>query len=224
METLIIGNGEVGKALYSVLGKTYSVRMLEEETNLSGFDYLHICFPYDDIFDSEVRYYQKKYKPRITVMHSTVPVGTSDKLGACHSPVMGIHPFLEESLMTFTKFVGGKDADEVAEYFRKAGMKVHICRDSRTTELGKLADTMYYGVCIEFAKEIDNLCRKHNVPFSESYTLFNQVYNEGYSVLGRYEYIRPILEPIQQKIGGHCVIPNLYLLKSKFADFIKSLN
>lgn len=218
MKTQIIGMGEVGSALEKVLSPYYPISPSQPEI-------LHICFPYSDDFISEVKRYQVGYQhPRITVIHSTVPVGTSRKLKACHSPIIGIHPYLEKSIKTFTKFVSGEGADEVADYFRRVGLKVQICRESETTELAKLTSTLYYGLCIEYAKEVEKLCESHKVPFSEVYTLWNKTYNEGYKKLGYEEVIRPVLQPIQRRIGGHCVIPNLDLLKSKFVDFLKSLN
>ncbi len=224
MDTLIIGNGEIGKALFNILSKAYKSRIIDREPEDSPLvEIMHICFPYSDKFRSEVKRYQNIYNPKITVIHSTVPVGTSKSLKTCHSPVMGIHPYLEESLRTFVKFVGGRDADEVAGYFKQAGLKVQICRKSETTELAKLMDTLYYGVSIEFAKEAESLCIEYKVPFAEAYTLWNRAYNEGYEGLGRKEVIRPILQPIQRKIGGHCVIPNLDMIKSKFSLFIKKL-
>lgn len=226
MTTLIVGRGEVGKALDEVLRDKYKIHIVDkdEEETIDKVDMMHICFPYSLQFMAEVERYQDKYKPRITVIHSTVPPGVSKILNACHSPIRGMHPFLVESLRTFVKFVGGQDADEVADYLRHAGLKVQICRDSKTTEIAKLLDTLYYGTCIEFAKDSEKLCKKYRVPFSEAYTLYNQTYNEGYEKLGNKEFIRPVLQPIQRKIGGHCVVPNLDLLKCKFSNFIKSLN
>lgn len=231
-QTLIIGEGEVGKALYEILKekyRCYTVDVKDAETEaVEKVDFMHVCIPYSIqnsfLFIDEVKRYQNLYKPKFTVIHSTVPVGVSRLLNACHSPIRGMHPRLEESIRMFVKFVGGEGADEVADYFKQVGLKVQICRDSKTTELAKLLDTLYYGVCIEYAKEAEKLCRKYRVPFSEAYTLFNQSYNEGYVKLGYPEYQRPVLQPIQRKIGGQCVVPNLDLLRSKFSKFIKSLN
>ena len=50
-----------------------------------------------------------------------------------------------------------------------------------------------------------------DIPFDEVMSLYNQTYNDGYSKLGKINVIRPVLNP-GNKIGGHCVIPNLKLL------------
>lgn len=242
MRTLIVGDGEIGTALQQVLVPYYDVflrGLTAPPVWNGGYPYaeiMHICFPYSSEFVGNVRDYQREYKPRLTVIHSTVPVGTTAKCwvdinstvsGSVHSPIRGMHPNLAGGIKTFVKFIGGPlpAVDEVAEYFRRAGLRVYICRDSATTELAKIADTSYYAVCIEFIKELERICCKHKVPFAEAFTLFQQTYNDGWTLLGRSEYCRPILAPIQRKQGGHCTLPNLeFYQDSHFADLVKLLN
>ncbi len=222
-KTVIIGLGEVGQALFEILSDQYKVLGLDKETWHSNFDHqnmdqmetdiLHICFPYTENFVDLVGLYQEKFKPQFTVIHSTVPVGASRRCGAVHSPIRGIHPNLEEGIRTFTKFLGGEDAGLVADYFRRAGLKVHLCDEPETTELMKLADTEYYRVCIEFVQRVKNLCQTYEVPFADVYTLANLTYNEGYTKLGHPEFVRPVLEPVMKEIGGHCVLPNKKILE-----------
>ena len=208
MESLVVGAGEVGTALHKVIGGA-----ITDKDYLAGdFDIVHICFPYSDEFIDAVKLIQQHYTPTYTVIHSTVPVGTSRQLNATHSPVRGRHPNLEEGIRTFVKFVGGVNADEVADWFRGFGIRVYLCRKSETTELLKLLDTYYYKKCIEFCLEAETLCQKFDVPFAEAYTIANQTYNEGYEELGLKEYVRPVLQPLQKKIGGHCVEENYKLL------------
>ena len=224
MKTLIIGAGQIGKSLRDVLIYNYPVYLVDkDETGNSEYDIIHICFPYFKGFEDEVRKYQDWYKPKFTVVHSTVPVGTCTKVGAIHSPVIGIHPFLEESLKTFVKYLGGPKAGEVADYFRRAGMRVYVTDKSETTELMKILDTTFYGICVEYAKDVKQQCQRFNVPY-EMWTLWIANYNEGYEKLGRKEYLRPNLVPISKKIGGHCVLPNCDLLETKFTDILKKLN
>lgn len=228
MNTLIIGMGEIGSALSLALVPYYDVYTINSKNttynDLDNIDVMHIAFPYTDEFENEVSRYQDLYNPRYTVIHSTVPVGISRKLNALHSPVRGKHPDLYESMIVFEKMLGGEDSDEIADYFRHVGMKVLVFRKQESTELAKLIDTLYYGVCIEYAKDVEKLCKEFDVPFSEVYVLANKTYNEGYQKMGYNEYTRPVLQPLQKKIGGHCVLQNTYLLKSKFAKFIRDLN
>lgn len=224
MKSLVLGAGEIGKAVYSVLSEVYDTYITDTKKVKGQYDVLHICFPYSDKFIDNVNEYQKRHKPKYTVIHSTVPVGTSRKCGATHSPVRGMHPYLADSIKTFTKFVGGKDADFICEYFRRANIPTYLCRKSETTELGKILSTTYYAVCIEYAKDTEKQCRKFGVPFSEAYTLFNETYNKGWNKMGHEEYTRPILNPIQQVQGGHCTLQNTELLETEFTELVKKLN
>jgi len=92
-------------------------------------------------------------------------------------------------------------------------MKVALFDKPETTEAMKLFDTEYYKVCIEFAQRVKKYCDKRGLNFHEVYTLANQTYNEGYQKLGNPEVVRPVLQPIMKKIGGHCILSNSKLLK-----------
>ena len=224
MKSLIIGMGEVGKGLYGVLNGRHLLDYLEKNQSIDDvFDIIHICIPFSDKFIEQVKAYQEKYKPKFTVIHSTVPVGTSRKCGATHSPILGIHPHLEEGIRTFPKYLGGEQASEVADYFRRAGLTVYLFDKPETTELLKILDTTMYGVCIEYTKDVKRQCDKYGVPF-EAWTLYTDRYNKGYNTLGHPEFIRPNLIPIMQKIGAHCVLPNLELIDTPWTKFLKQLN
>lgn len=209
---LVVGLGEVGQAVQKVFNADGLDNYKNIEPKLLNYDYLHVCIPYNDSFIQSVKEYQERFKPKYTVIHSTIPVGTSRKCNAIHSPIRGLHPNLYSGIMTFPKFIGGSQSSEVADTFRRAGLKVILCDKQETTELGKLLDTEYYRACIEFTLQASNQCDKYGVPFHEAYTLFNMTYNEGYTELGHKEYVRPVLQAIKQKIGGHCVGNNSVLI------------
>ncbi|MFZ2152245.1 MAG: hypothetical protein WAV09_04015 [Minisyncoccia bacterium] len=231
MKTLIVGMGEVGAALFNVL-KDYNPHVIDPKLGehvgpnaleASNIEIMHITFPFSDKFVEYVKEYQEKYKPKYTVVHATVKPGTCEQLGAVHSPTIGIHPFLESGMRTFTKFLGGKDASEVANYFRRVGLKVYLFDSAKTTELMKLLDTTYYALCVEYTKNIKRLCNEHNIPF-EAWSVYNAEYNRGYTQLGYPEYVRPNLVPIMTPQGGHCTIPNCDLLGGEFSELVKNLN
>ena len=218
MKSLIIGQGEIGSSLHQVIGGDITDN---SNSNFSEYDLINICFPYSDSFETEVKKYQDRHKAKFTVIHSTVPVGTSSKLNAVHSPCLGIHPHLAESFKTFTKFLGGKNASFVADFFRRKGIKVYITDKSETTELMKIMDTTQYGIEIEFTKELKRLCNEFNVPF-ELWSTYVNNYNQGYEKLGYPEYKKYNLVPIKGKIQGHCVMQNAELIDSKFAKLLLS--
>ena len=238
MKSLICGYGQIGQALYKILKDHYPIGVIDDKkpgadfevldsaynlANKGECDIIHICFGYSDEFISEVKRYQELYKPKFTVIHSTVKPGTCRQLGAISSPCLGIHPNLESGLRTFTKFLGGPQASEVANYFRRAGMKVYLFSEPETPELMKILDTTFYGLCVEYTKDVKMQCEKLGVPF-EAWTLWTNNYNQGYKELGREEFTRPNLVPITEKTKGHCVIPNLSLIDTDFTRFLKEQN
>jgi len=227
VKSLIIGMGEIGKSLFNVLAEQYEVDCYDKEYSEEPegpYEVMHICFPYSDEFSSYVQQYKYKFNPSYIVIHSTVPIGSTRKCDAdaIHSPVVGVHPNLTQSLKTFTKFLGGELASEIADYFRRAGIKVYITNKPESTELMKLQSTNLYATLIEFYKETKLMCDMADIPY-ELWTLWNQNYNEGYEKLGYPEYKKPLLIPIMKKQGGHCTLPNLELLETNFTNFLKNL-
>lgn len=229
----IVGFGEIGKGLYDVYNEfeTYEIVSYdisfktENKDKLVGCDILNICIPYCDNFVEIVNAYIKTYVPFLTIIHSTVRPGTTKLLygNVCHSPVRGIHPHLKDGIKTFLKYIGSEDR-QIGEFYQKhlndLGINSYICENSITSEFAKLIDTTYYGVCIAFHNEINELCEKYNLSFDEVMTKYNSSYNEGYSFLGKQNVIRPVLIP-GNKIGGHCVVPNVNILKEfTNSDFI----
>ncbi len=212
MVHLTIGYGEVGKAIHKIVGGFYYDR---KETNWddSDVDVIHICIPYSKKFEEEIHWW-KLYAPLI-IVHSSVPVGTCDKLGVVHSPVRGVHPHLEKGIRTFTKYFGGKNSIQAAKIFKKLGLKTKYYKKASITEALKLWDTTQYGRLIMMEKEIHKWCNKNKLPFDVIYTEANKSYNEGYTKLGMSHVVRPVLKHMPGEIGGHCVLPNAKLLKVK---------
>lgn len=220
MNHLVIGLGEVGGALRKVLGCSGHDPALEVY-HASPVDVVHICFPFTEDFSLYVRDYQDRFKPVATVIHSTVPVGTSQRLGCLHSPVRGVHPVIDRSLLKFEKLLGYDEYSpmvvSVKVDMERSGIPVRVVHGTRTTEAAKLWETTQYGVFILLEKEIYAWCAANKVSFDEVYTEFNRSYNEGYENLNMDHYRRPILKHMPGPIGGHCVVPNARLLDSESA-------
>lgn len=207
---LIVGYGEVGKAIHEVLINAYIVDHKVTTWHEEPVDVIHICVPYTDKFEKMVKKYKKI--SRFIIVHSSVPVGTCDSLQVVHSPIRGVHPYLEEGIRTFVKYFGGKGADVAASIFSRLGIRVKVYSYASITEAIKLWDTTQYGRLIMLEKEIYEWCEKNHLPFEEVYQEANKDYNAGYTALGRPEVVRPWLKHIEGKIGGHCVLPNAKLL------------
>ncbi len=233
MKIGIVGHGQVGQAVAKLYSETDTTKtwfsfdkiliydpyqgMMDD---ISDVDILNVCIPYTKDFVSVVS--DLPTANWYTVIHSTVPVGTTEKFGHkfLHSPVRGVHPNLYEGLKTFVKFIGGDEqlAQAYSGHLKTLGIETHICKDAKTTELSKLADTTYYGLCIAFTSDMKKLCDEYDLDFMEVMTKYNNTYNEGYKKLGKPNVVRPVLYPTD-KIGGHCIIPNAKLLpRTKLID------
>lgn len=221
---LVIGLGQIGSAIQKILECDGFDISKESPLSLSAYDVIHVCIPYSESFIDSVKSYQMLFNPKLTIIHSTVPVGTSRKLGAVHSPCRGIHPNLEEGIRTFTKFFGGEQAPEAAAIFYSKEIPVHVTLSPENTEALKLWDTTIYGLNIVLEKEIYKYCKDNDVDFDIVYRLANETYNEGYQKLGHPQYVKYILKHSEGKIGGHCVIPNLPLLKGTIPEIIQKYN
>lgn len=225
---IIAGMGEVGMALLDVLLKkkqhVWGIDMKEYPPYPEQVEVLHICYGYSEGFNKSVKAYQKRFKPKLTIVHASVPVGTCDKLGVVHSPVRGIHPRLSKSIETFEKYFGGKQSAVASSIFRKMGIKTLGVPKASWTEALKLWDTTQYGFMIAIEKYIWNWCRLNNVPFSIIYQHANRTYNEGYVKMGRPDVVRPFLKHMPGPIGGHCIIPNAKLLNDKMGKVLIEIN
>jgi UDP-N-acetyl-D-mannosaminuronate dehydrogenase len=221
--SVIVGHGEVGSALHEIIGG--DVHDPAQNKIISGhYDLLNICIPYNDKFIQAVKEYQVLFSPLLTVIHSTVPLGTSQACNAVHSPIRGVHPHLAKGIRTFVKFFGGPDAQIAAEYFNKYGIETEVTDKSETTEAMKLWDTTQYGLLILMERQIHAWCDKNGVDFNVVYTTANRTYNEGYRALARDEVVRPYLCHTEGKIGGHCVRQNAHLLDASVAKLLEDSN
>jgi len=234
----ILGYGEVGQAIAKFYGSAGAstelsrmsspqarIKDLTRDDKLEGVEILHICIPWGNKFVDIVKSEIKKINPKLTIIHSTTVPGTTKQLAEAfsgnvvHSPVRGIHPHLYEGIKTFVKYIGAdnKKAGRLAKrHLESLGIKTKVFYPSVTTEIGKLLDTSYYGICIAWHGEMKKLCDKYGINFEEAVTDFNKTYNEGYTKLGRLNVVRPVLSAPKGGIGGHCVVQNAEILQKHF--------
>src|SRR5690606_37553242 len=134
---------------------------------------------------------RSSYAATLVVVHSTVPVGTCDRLGAVHSPVRGRHPHLAEGVRRFVKHFAGERAAEAAAIFERCSVPVAVHgRRAAATEAGKLWELAQYGLQVVIEKQIHEWCEREGVDFDVVYTRFAQTYNDGYDTLGEPQFIR----------------------------------
>ena len=236
---IVIGAGEVGRAVYEVLSAKHHCELWDVNPNDGEHEHvkdssthdgvkvqcLHVCFPWHDDFLDSVVGWQQHMECNAVVVHSTVPVGTTAQIpNAVHSPIRGVHPNLAEGVRTFVKYFAGL-ADIGIDAFRACGVPCrYLGEDSRITEAGKLWSTTQYGAAIMVQKAIYDYCLRLGLPFSMVYEQFNYSYNEGYSKLEMFNVRRPTIGHMPGPIGGHCVIPNAKLLDDDIGAWIIERN
>jgi UDP-N-acetyl-D-mannosaminuronate dehydrogenase len=222
----ILGYGEVGsslKGLYDLKNIKTVVKDKEDQIKFCCLEVLNICIPFSKDFTKIVIEEIKQSNAQLTIIHSTVPIGTTSSIhkelnSRCcivHSPVRGNHPNLTKSLQTFVKYIGSpipKALSLATTHLRKLDISVSSCNTFEKTEAAKLLCTTYYGLCIAWHNEIKNVCEQFDVDI-DFIKDWNLTYNEGYTSLGQEQFNRPILNPPENhKIGGHCVMPNAEML------------
>jgi UDP-N-acetyl-D-mannosaminuronate dehydrogenase len=214
----VVGLGEVGRPLFDIVCDHYpAVGVdLDPVPPRGPCGLLHICLPFEDCgFVRQVADYVALYQPALTVVNSTVAPGTTRAIWeatgvpAVHSPVRGKHARMRQELLTYPKFIGGIDgqASHAAEqHFRSLGMQTRILSCPEATELAKLCETTYFGLLIAWAQEVERYCGGLGLDYDEVVSIFDGI---GY------------LPPVKYTpgfIGGHCIMPNISLLKSVVAS------
>jgi len=228
-KVVVVGLGEIGRPILDLVAKQHraiGVDVSPPPERLSGVDILHICYPFGiDDFVAETARYIELFTPSLTIINSTVAVGTtravSKTTGAAvvHSPVRGKHAHMTEDLRRYVKFVGGvkeSDAANAADHFRSIGMTTTVLSSPEATELAKLTETTYFGLLIAWAQEIERYCDQLGPNYDEVVTFYREI---GFL---------PSVKYIPGVIGGHCVMPNIKILRqlgpSEILQAIESSN
>lgn len=233
MKTIIIGAGEVGKALYEVLSPHHETLIRDiEPVKAEGIEVLQICYPDSPAFVEITKSYIAEYTPFLTIINSSVAVGTTDKCGdfVIYSPIRGRHPEngLSKELRSFPKFIACKDRlrlDFASNYFKKADWEVRTGDNPSAVEYFKLISNVHMGLEIAWRQEVERMLKKFNINPTH-YEIWEETYTRGYESLGQWNLIRPNMNP--GPIGGHCILPCTEILKSQFPsrafDFILESN
>jgi hypothetical protein len=232
VNTLLLGFGEVGQALYKTFKPYHDIDVLDKDgwvfsPSLISYTILMVAIPCHDTdkFVTIVSDTIKKYGIKHTIIFSSIPIGTTSKIpNSVHSPVEGRHSNLAHSMIVFKRFVGGKRTRSLYRFFKQAGFNVEWVKKPEWTEAIKLMSTTNYGINIEYGRFMDSLCKTLDIPW-ELVKQYNESYNRLYAILGENGIKRYILNPPKGKIGGHCVRQNAELLRmikdSPFLDCIR---
>lgn len=210
---LVVGLGEVGKPLLSILSQSYQAVGMDIQSPakpIEPADIMHICYPFEiRDFVGETARYIARCRPELTIINSTVAVGTTRKIAVSagadvvHSPVRGKHAHMRDEMLHYTKFIGALDpvaAQKAASHFESAGFKTKVLSSPENTELGKLTETTYFGVLIAWAQEVERYCEQTGTDYNEVVSLYDEV---GFF---------PPVKYFPGIIGGHCVMRNIEIL------------
>lgn len=222
MNHLIIGYGEIGKAVHALIGEAGVIDLDRHEDVPESVDVLHVCFTYSANFVAEMQRYIQGYVPLHIIIYSTLPIGiTKGFPGAVHSPVEGKHPDLEMSLRQMERWLGSEDKGETkffASFFNALGLRTREVASSDFTEALKLLSTAEYGINIVFASYKASIAEALGMDY-ELTKAWNLEYNKLYRSLGMDKrFQKYVLDEPKGVIGGHCIVPNAKILKQQFPD------
>ena len=224
-KVMVVGLGEIGKPLLEVLSrryKTIGVDIVPSAEPPGEIDVMHVCYPFkiNDFIGQTARYIEQ-YNPSITVIHSTVAVGTTRAVGTrtgatvVNSPVRGKHTRMAADLLHYDKFVGGVDAAaaaKTARHFESVGMKTRVLSSPEATELAKLTETTYFGLIIAWAQEVERYCDQFGLKYDEIVSIYEEI-----------KFFPPV-KYFPGVIGGHCVMSNIEILRQlNHSDLLKAI-
>lgn len=210
---VVAGLGEIGRPLLNIVSTQYDVIGVDISPleRIERADVLHVCYPYQiKDFVGETARYIDLFTPALTIINSTVAVGTTREIAertgtaVVNSPVRGKHARMLEEMRLYTKFVGALDStagEQAARHFQSLGMKTTILSSPEATELAKLTETTYFGVLIAWAQEIERYCDRWGQNYEEVVSFYDEI-----TFFPRAKYFPGV-------IGGHCVMPNIDILR-----------
>lgn len=218
-DVIIVGIGEIGEPWFELVKGVFNtlpidpVKYPENDKINAVCDFLHICIPGDlENFNDIVINYANKYLSDIIVVQSTVAPGTTQTLNeqlwnrCVFSPMNGKHSGnnMKKDFLRYTKFIGADRSllgEVVAEHFQKIGIpKTQVLSSSLAAEWLKVLSTTYFGYMIAWAQEVERVADKYGLSFDE---LTSHVPEQEDIIPPHYPGI----------IGGHCVMPNIELIK-----------
>jgi UDP-N-acetyl-D-mannosaminuronate dehydrogenase len=213
----VAGLGEVGGPLLNILKSVYHTAGVDiSPVDVPGpSSVLHVCYPFQlpDFVGTTVAYIEK-YKPQMVIVNSTVGVGTTRAIQervvvpVVYSPVRGKHAKMEQDMLRYQKFVVGESTsatERAAEHFARAGFKVATFPTFESGEVSKLLETTWLGMIVGWAQEIERLARQCGASYDDINAFMKEI-----------DYLPKNVFP--GYIGGHCVMPNIAILRKRFTS------
>ena len=235
---IVIGLGEIGLPIFKLISKNFPVEGIDkikkfnkEKISLKSHnvDLMHICIPFSKNLLSIIKKYEKKYEPKVIVIHSTISPKTTEtvqkKLNTpvIYSATRGVHKRMLKDLKRYSKFYSVYDwapnAKLASRLFEKrmksCDVKTKKISNPLTLELSKIVvDTSYYGWLINYAQISKIISQKYKIDYDEMWSFSDEIH--------KFLKNRPKMFP--GFIGGHCVIPNLELIDNELLNQIDKIN
>ena len=239
-KNIVAGLGEIGGSIYEIIFKAVPTvgydldptlmknknkqKLLKLETS-----FLHICIPFTNKFTENVTKLFEKFEPEAIVIHSTISPNTTKilqkklSIPIIYSAIRGVHKRMLNDLKRYTKFFAIEPEaprrkwaiSSYSNLMKKCGIKVKQMTNPLTLELAKIVvDTSYYGWLINYAQLSNIIAIKNKIDYNEMWSFTDEIHK----FLGN----RPKMFP--GYIGGHCVIPNLDLIKEDSLYQIDKIN
>ncbi|NIP61667.1 MAG: hypothetical protein GWN01_10920 [Nitrosopumilaceae archaeon] len=235
---VVAGLGEIGNPIRKLVSKVMTTqgydidpKLIKNNKKMNQLQtrFLHVCIPFNEKFDDNVISLYHKFKPMGIIIHSTIAPGTTKKIqsqlpiSVIYSATRGVHKRMLYDLKRYTKFFaiqssapdGRWAARTFAKLMKDCGVKTKKMSSPIALELAKIVvDTSYYGWLINYAQLSSMIAQKHGVDYDEMWSFADEIH--------KYLGNRPKMFP--GFIGGHCVLPNLDLLKDPNLELIREIN
>jgi len=215
-KVVVAGLGEIGRPLFEIISRHHDAMGVDISPveRIEQAEILHICYPFQiKDFIGETARYIELFRPSLTIINSTVAIGTTRAIAertssaVVNSPVRGKHIRMLDDLFVYTKFVGAMDdasGEQAAKHFQSVGLKTKILSSPEATELAKLTETTYFGLMIAWAQEVERYCDQSGDSYNEVVAFYDEI-----------KFLPPV-KYFPGVIGGHCVMQNIEIL-NKYA-------
>lgn len=216
---IVAGMGEVGRPLHEILSRSYECAGVDVQPVRidRACSVLHVCYPSQiQDFVAATASYIRQYRPKLTIINSTLGLGITRKVQervdtpVVYSPVRGKHAKMVQDMLYYKKFVAGFDPQSTqlaSEHFAGAGFQVAQFRTPEVGELSKLVETTWLGILIGWAQEIERMAVDSGASYEEVNAFIQEI-----SFLPSHVF--------PGRIGGHCVMPNIAILRDRFSSQI----
>jgi UDP-N-acetyl-D-mannosaminuronate dehydrogenase len=212
---VVAGLGEVGRPLLNILARTYDCAGIDIDPVAieAPVSVLHISYPFQiPRYVPTTAEYVRRLRPALTILHTTVPPGTTQQVQdevpdalVAFSPIRGKHVHMERDMMRYKKFVAAHSPEAEAAALRHlhgAGFETATFPSPEIAEMAKLLETSYLGVLIAWTQEMERLATQYGGSFKDVNSFVMEV-----------DFLPSHVFP--GVIGGHCVLPNIELLRSR---------